>query len=158
MYCFALWGLISTAQRRVFGLTPECSSSKVLEHCGLCVMQMVWQKFSTVPKSECLTKHLQYQNLRMCGRGTKEVAAMLLDVHGCNFFFSTLPYSCLDCLPVVIFLFYFHDVSASRPLLIHQKRARRQNVVPQQDKKTSTGRQSRQQQGRVEKKRLQPCT
>ena len=42
------------------------------------------------------------------------------EVHGFNLFFSTLPCSCLACLPVVVFLSCCHDVLASRPLLVNE--------------------------------------
>ena len=41
-------------------------------------------------------------------------------MHGCDLFFSTLPCSCLACVPVVVFVSSCHDVSASRPLLVNK--------------------------------------
>ena len=44
----------------------------------------------------------------------------VLCVHGCDLFFSTLPCSCLACVPVVVFVSCCHDVSASRSLLVNK--------------------------------------
>ena len=43
-----------------------------------------------------------------------------LYVHGCNLSFSTLSCSCLACLPRVVFLSCWQDVSAFRPLLVNE--------------------------------------
>ena len=40
-------------------------------------MQIVWQKFSSVPKSECSTKYIQCNKLRIRSRCTEEVATMV---------------------------------------------------------------------------------